>query len=145
VREERGLAYSIWSERSSFEETGSMCVMVGTAVEHVDEVLRIVVDEIDLLADQGISARELDIAKGNLRAETLLSNEDSGARMNRLGASLLLHGEVLSVDEVLTRLDAVELEEVHGAARELARSTRTLAAVGPFDSDAFDPQRLGLG
>ena len=49
--------------------------------------------------------RELAVAKGNLRAEMLLSGEDSGARMSRLGASLLLHGEVLSVDEVLARID----------------------------------------
>ena len=52
-----------------------------------------------------MTERELAVAKGNLRAEMLLSGEDSGARMSRIGASLLLHGEVLSVDEVLARID----------------------------------------
>ena len=52
--------------------------------------------------------RELAVAKGNLRAEMLLSGEDSGARMSRIGASLLLHGEVLTVDEVLARIDGIE-------------------------------------
>ena len=55
-----------------------------------------------------MTERELAVAKGNLRAEMLLSGEDSGARMSRIGASLLLHGEVLSVDEVLARIDGVE-------------------------------------
>ena len=64
--------------------------------------------ELELLAAEGITDRELAVAKGNLRAEMLLSGEDSGARMSRLGASLLLHGEVLSVDEVLARIDGIE-------------------------------------
>ena len=67
----------------------------GTAPEHVDEVLRIVDGELELLAADGVTDRELAVAKGNLRAEMLLSGEDSGARMSRIGASLLLHGEVL--------------------------------------------------
>ena len=95
VREERGLAYSIWSERATYQDAGSLAVVVGTAPEHVDEVLRIVTGELELLADHGITDRELAVAKGNLRAEMLLSGEDSGARMGRIGARLLLHGEVL--------------------------------------------------
>ena len=59
--------------------------------------------ELELSGADGITERELAVAKGNLRAEMLLSGEDSGARMSRIGASLLLHGEVLSVDEVLAR------------------------------------------
>ena len=112
VREQRGLAYSVWSERAAYEDAGSLAVVVGTAPEHVDEVLRIVDDELELLAADGVTERELAVAKGNLRAEMLLSGEDSGARMSRLGASLLLHGEVLSVDEVLARIDGVERADV---------------------------------
>ena len=73
------------------------------------------------------------MAKGNLRAELLLAGEDSGARMTRLGASLLLHGEVLTVDELLARIDAVERAHVLEVAAELAQAPRTLSAVGPFD------------
>ena len=85
VREERGLAYSVWSERAAYEDAGSLAVVVGTAPEHVDEVLKIVTGELELLAEHGITDRELAIAKGNLRAEMLLSGEDSGARMSRIG------------------------------------------------------------
>jgi predicted Zn-dependent peptidase len=138
VREERGLAYSVWSERAAYADTGSLAVVAGTAPEHVDEVLRIVENELELLATEGVTERELAIAKGNLRAETLLSGEDSGARMSRIGASLLLHGEVLTVDEVLARIDAVDRSQVLDVAADLAQAPRTLSAVGPFDAALFE-------
>jgi predicted Zn-dependent peptidase len=138
IREERGLAYSVWSERAAYADAGSLAVVAGTAPEHIDEVLRIVAEELDTLADAGISARELAVAQGNLRAEMLLSGEDSGARMTRIGSSMLLHGEVRSVDEVLAKIEAVTLEEVQAVAGELAAAPRTLSAVGPFDAEAFD-------
>jgi predicted Zn-dependent peptidase len=111
IRERRGLAYSVWSERVAYGDAGSVSVGMGTAPEHVAEVLDIVTSELELLGEKGITERELTIAKGNLRAETLLACEDSGARMSRIGAGLLLHGEVLSVDEVLDRVAALTLEE----------------------------------
>jgi predicted Zn-dependent peptidase len=138
VREERGLAYSVWSERAAYQDTGSLAVVVGTAPENVDEVLRIVEGELELLATDGVTERELAVAKSNLRAETLLSGEDSGARMSRIGASLLLHGQVLTVDEVLARIDAVDRAQVLDVAAELARVPRTMSAVGPFDPDVFE-------
>jgi predicted Zn-dependent peptidase len=144
VREERGLAYSIWSERNGFYDAGCTTVSVGTAPEHVDEVLRIVTGEIEDLAEHGATARELQVAKGNLRSETLLSCEDSGARMSRLGTSVLLYDRAWTIDEVLARIDAVDAEAVEQVARSLAAAPRTLAAVGPFDADAFDGAALGL-
>jgi predicted Zn-dependent peptidase len=138
VREERGLAYSVWSERAAYQDAGSLAVVVGTAPEHVAQVLRIVCEELELLAVHGITDRELAVAQGNIRAEMLLSGEDSGARMSRIGASLLLHDEVRTVDQVLARIEAVGREDVLAVAGELARAPRTLSAVGPFDEDAFD-------
>ena len=90
-----------------------------------------------MLATHGITDRELAVAKGNLRAEMLLSGEDSGARMGRIGASLLLHGRVQTIDEVLARIEAVGRDEVLAEAQELVGAPRTLSAVGPFDDDAF--------
>jgi predicted Zn-dependent peptidase len=136
VRERRGLAYSIWSERTHYEEVGSMTVSVGTAPEHAREVLALVHGELDRMGETGITARELTVAKGHLRAETLLSLEDSGARMSRIGSSLLLHGQVLEVDEVLAKVDAVSVDDVATVAAALATETRTLSVVGPFDPDA---------
>jgi predicted Zn-dependent peptidase len=137
IREERGLAYSVWSERAAYQDAGSLAVVVGTAPDHVDEVLRIVSGELELLAEHGITDRELAVAKGNLRAEMLLSGEDSGARMGRIGASMLLHGEVPTIDEVLAHLDSVGRDEVLAQAHELVEAPRTLSAVGPFDEEVF--------
>jgi predicted Zn-dependent peptidase len=137
VREERGLAYSVWSERATYQDAGSLAVVVGTAPDNVDEVLRIVTGELELLAEHGITDRELAVAKGNLRAEMLLSGEDSGARMGRIGSAMLLHGEVQKIDAVLARIEAVDRDEVLARAEELVKAPRTLSAVGPFDEDAF--------
>jgi predicted Zn-dependent peptidase len=138
IREQRGLAYSVWSERAAYEDAGSLAVVIGTAPEHVDEVLRIVNEELDLLATEGVTERELAVAKGYLRAEMLLSGEDSGARMSRIGASMLLHGEVLSVEEVLARIDGVDRAQVVEVAAQLAGSPRVMSAVGPFDERDFE-------
>ncbi len=144
VREQRGLAYSIWSERTGFFDAGCTTVSVGTAPEHAGEVLRIVAGELEDLASKGVTLRELDVAKGNLRSETLLSCEDSGARMSRLGTSVLLYGPAWTIDEVLAHIDAVDVDAVREVAQALAAAPRTLAAVGPFDADAFDGAALGL-
>jgi predicted Zn-dependent peptidase len=137
VRERRGLAYSIWSERTHYGEQGSLTVHVGTAPEHAHEVLALIVAELERLATAGITARELAVAQGHLRAETLLSLEDSGARMSRIGSSLLLHGHVLDVDEVLAKVAAVTLDDVATAGAGLAGAPHVLSVVGPFDAGDF--------
>ena len=144
VREQRGLAYSIGSERLAYEDTGSLCVMAGTAPDNADEVLSIVAGELEGLAAEGITQRELAVAKGNLRAEALIACEDSGARMARIGSSLLLHGDVKSVDEILSFIEQVDLDDVRRVAARLVEEPRALAVVGPFDRDAFDGVGLGL-
>ncbi len=143
VREERGLAYSIWSERVSYEETGLLCVMAGTSVEHFDEVLRITEGAVERLADHGVTDRELQVAKSNIRADMLLSVEDSGSRMSWLGSSLLLHGEVRSMADLLARFEDVGPAEVQQSAAELAESPRTLSVVGPVDPASIDYGILG--
>jgi predicted Zn-dependent peptidase len=145
IRERRGLAYSVWSERVAYADAGFLSIGLGTAPDHVAEVLAIVSDQLEALGADGITERELAIAKGNLRAETLLACEDSGARMSRIGAGMLLHGEVLTVDEVLARVEALTLADVHDAAEVLVAAPRTLSVVGPFDESDFDPVALRLG
>ena len=133
IREERGLAYSVVSDRAAYADCGTLAVSVGTAPERVEEVLGLVTAELDDLAARGVSDDELSLAKGHLRADMILSLEESGSRMSRIGASQLLHGEVLSVEELISRIDAVTLEEVAAVAGSLLGGPRVLAAVGPFD------------
>ncbi len=145
IRERRGLAYSVWSERSAFSDTGMVTVGLGTGPEHVGEALAVVTDTLGELGAHGVTERELRVALGNLRADVLLAGEDSGARMARIGASQLLYHEVLTVDEVLARIEAVTLEDVRAVAAELAGAPRTLSVVGPFGEADFDPDALRLG
>ncbi len=140
IRERRGLAYSVWSERCHYHEVGALTVSLGTAPEHVTEVLDLVRAELDRLGERGVSERELAVAKGHMRAETLLSLEDSGARMSRIGSSQLLHGRVIAVDELLDKVESVTVEDVGQVAAKLGSEVRTLSVVGPFDGEDLPEQ-----
>jgi predicted Zn-dependent peptidase len=133
VREKRGLAYAVWSDRVHYEEVGALTVSVGTSPEHGSEVLDLIHSELDAIGESGVTERELAVARGSLRAETLLSLEDSGARMSRIGSGTLLHGAVLPIDEVIARIEGVTIDDVGEAASRLAKQTRTVSTVGPLE------------
>jgi predicted Zn-dependent peptidase len=139
VREQRGLAYSVYSYRAAFEETGALAVSAGTSPERVDELLGVVDAQLErLVADGGISDRELAAAKGHLRGSLALSLESSSSRMHRLGQSELTLGEIPTLDELVAKVDAVEADDVARVVeRVVAGDARTLAVVGPFAEDRF--------
>ncbi|MGH9179124.1 MAG: M16 family metallopeptidase, partial [Acidimicrobiales bacterium] len=142
VREERGLAYSVYSYRSAYADTGSLAVYAGTMPARVNEVLDIIRDEMDDVAAAGITSRELEVAKGHLVGEMALALEDSAARMSRIGRHQLVHGSVLTVEDVVARIDAVTLEGAARVAGEVLGNERVLAVVGPVDENAFDTPRV---
>jgi predicted Zn-dependent peptidase len=137
IREERGLAYSVYSYRIAFDDAGALAVYAGTAAARAGQVLALVQEELDRLRDHGIEARELALAKGHLKGEMALSLEDSAARMSRIGRSLLVHGGVLEVDDLAQRIDAVTLDDVARVAADVLSRPRTVAAVGPVDAAAL--------
>jgi len=137
VREERGLAYSVYSYRSAFEQGGSLAVYAGTAPGRVREVLEVVDDELDRMAAKGPTDEELDAARSHLRGATALGLEDSGANMSRIGRAQLIHGEVLSVEAVEARLAALTPSDVRQVAARVVGGSRTLAVVGPFSETDF--------
>jgi predicted Zn-dependent peptidase len=94
-------------------------------------VLAVVRAELAKVAADGISAEELARGKGMLRGGLVLGLEDSGSRMSRIGKAELVHDELLSIDEVMARIDAVTLEEVRELAAELFARGEVLAVVGP--------------
>jgi predicted Zn-dependent peptidase len=137
VRERRGLAYSVFSYRSAYEETGALAVYCGTAPEHVDEVLDLVVGEFEQLAgDGGVTDDELVRAKGHMAGSLAVSLESSSSRMHRIGRSELTLGEVPDIDEVVARVEAVGAADVERAIeRVLTPGRRTLAVVGPVTEE----------
>ena len=96
-------------------------------------MLAICRDELDKVASQGITFDELERGKGQLRGSLVLGLEDTGSRMSRIGKAELVYGELLSVDDLLARIDSVTLDDVAAVAAELLTTPPTLAVVGPFD------------
>ncbi|MQA82346.1 MAG: insulinase family protein [Streptosporangiales bacterium] len=135
VREKRGLAYSVFSYASQYAGAGLFGIYAGCLPEKVDEVLAICRDQLVEVAERGITDDELARGKGQLRGSAVLGLEDTSSRMSRLGKSELVYGELLSVDAMLDRVDAVTLDEVSAVATDLLKGRLNLAVVGPFDED----------
>ncbi|MEU1118318.1 MULTISPECIES: pitrilysin family protein [unclassified Streptomyces] len=132
VREKRGLAYSVYSYTSGFADTGLFGVYAGCRPSQVHDVLKICRDELDHVAEHGLSDDEIGRAIGQLAGSTVLGLEDTGALMNRIGKSELCWGEHMSVDDMLARISAVTPDEVREVARDVLGHRPSLSAIGPL-------------
>jgi predicted Zn-dependent peptidase len=137
VRERRGLAYSVYSFSSQYADGGLFGVYAGCLPGKTREVLELSRDELQRVAAHGITAAELDRGKGQLEGGFVLGLEDTGSRMSRLGKAELVYGELLSVGEVLDRIEAVTLDDVQAVATDVLTGPLSLAVVGPFDDEDF--------
>ena len=133
VREERGLAYSVYSYASGAADTGQFAVYAGCAPGKVGEVLGLVRAELSEVAEHGLRPEEVRRSVGNLRGQLVLGLEDTGSRMTRLGKAELTHAELLSPQQVLDRLSAVTADDVSAVARDVLSRPRALAVIGPVD------------
>ena len=131
VREVRGLAYSVYSFAGHHADSGLVGVGVGCLPGKLDAVLEVVRAELAKVAAEGISAEELSRGQGQLRGGLVLGLEDSGSRMARIGKAELVHTELLGIEEVLRRIDAVTLEQVREVAADVFARPEVLAVVGP--------------
>ncbi len=143
IREQRGLAYAVYSFTNAYRDTGQIGIYLGTRADNLTEGLSVVSSELRRLADEPASAEELTRAKDNLRGRIVLSLESTGARMNRLGSEVLAGAPLLSLDEVIERIDAVTIEDLGKLARELWAPERLAAAgIGPEEErfeEALEP------
>jgi predicted Zn-dependent peptidase len=137
IREKRGLAYSVYSYGSQYAEAGLFGIYAGCAPGKVEEVLDLTRAELAAIAADGVTPEEIARGKGMVKGSYVLGLEDTGSRMSRLAKSELLYGDLMAVDELLARVDAVTLDEVNAVAAELLSTPMTLAIVGPFDESAF--------
>jgi predicted Zn-dependent peptidase len=133
IREDRGLAYTVYSSLSGYTDTGVAIIYAGTAPKHLSEVVSLMDEVLDGLLRDGITDEEHRVALGYLEGSTLLGLEDSGSRMGRLGGGLTTRDEVTSIDEHLARIRAVSIDDVTRVLRRVFAGPRTVAAVGPFD------------
>jgi predicted Zn-dependent peptidase len=138
VREQRGLAYSVYSYRAAFDDHGYLAVYAGTAPERVHETLDVIETELARLVRDGLPEPELAAAKGHLTGSLAMSLETSASRMRRLGRSELVEGEIPTLDAVIARIEAVTVDDTRRVIdRVFGGAQRTLAVVGPHDDREF--------
>jgi predicted Zn-dependent peptidase len=139
IRERRGLAYSVYSFTSAYQDTGQVGLYVGTRLENLAEAMSIVASELTRLREQPATEEELSRAKENLKGRVVLALESTGSRMNRLGSEILAGAPLLSIDEVVARIDAVSLEDLGELVDELWAPGRLSAAgIGPAEQQFSD-------
>jgi predicted Zn-dependent peptidase len=138
IREERGLAYSVYSFTSAYHDTGQIGLYVGTRADNLQEALSVVGTELGRLRSDPGGEAELRRAKENLKGRVLLALESTGARMNRLGAEVLAGMPLMELDEVEERIEAVTRDDLAALAHELWAPERlTAAGIGP-DAERFE-------
>jgi predicted Zn-dependent peptidase len=131
IREKRGLAYTAYSYHSQYTEAGVFSAYAGTTPRRAAEVLRLMRRELEDVRDGGITPEEFARAKSHVKGSTVLAQEDPAGRMSRLGKSEIAHGEILTLNETLSRVQAVTLEDARRVAERVLSQPMTLAAVGP--------------
>ena len=127
IREERGMAYSIYSDLSPYRDTGTLCVYAGTSVGKALEVVDLILAEFRNLKQAALPEEELTRAKDQLKGNILLGLESSNARMANLARQEMYFRNFFTVDEIIARIDAVEAGQVQAMAQRL-----------------FDPDRIAV-
>ncbi|MEX2626632.1 MAG: insulinase family protein, partial [Ilumatobacteraceae bacterium] len=132
IRERRGLAYSVFSGAAAYADAGAWSIYAGTLPEHAHVVRELIDEQLTVLARDGITDDELEIAVGFLTGSYEMGLEDSGARMSRLGGMLTTMGEIRSVETQLARWAAVTHDDVRRVLDRVYAATPPLTVtVGP--------------
>ena len=137
IREKRGLAYSVGSYIDQFVDDGAVAMYVGTRGENVGEACEIIGRELARLGDDRVDGQELDRAKEHVKGRIVLGLESTAARMMRCARSILYDVPLLSLDELLARVDAVTAEEVAMLAREFYDPAALSGACIGAEEDRF--------
>ena len=136
IREKRGLAYSVYAYSQQFAGTGTIGFYAGCNPTKAIEVVEIIREVLTDVADHGMSHEEIERAKGAVRGSLVLSQEDSGSRMSRIGKNEIVYGQVMDFDDILKAISRVSAEDIRQIAGEYLTKTPTLALVGPFKNPA---------
>jgi predicted Zn-dependent peptidase len=132
IRERRGLAYAVYSFTSAYQDVGQVGLYLGTRADNLGEAMNVVGTELARIREEPAMPEELARAKENLKGRVVLALESTGARMNRLGSEVLATAPLLSLDEVMERIEAVSTDDLAGLVAELWAPERLSAAgIGP--------------
>ena len=144
VREERGLAYAIYSFVSAYGDGGLFGIYAGTGENDTSELLSVVVDELAKLPAD-IGEEELARARAQLKASVLMGRESSLSRCEQLAQQLLVYGRPLPLDEIVDRIEAVDGASLARVVARMRGAQPSLAVIGPTGGvDPFDSLRSRL-
>jgi len=144
VREQRGLAYSIYSAPSFYQDGGLFTIYAGTGAKNAPKVVELIFKEIQKMKKNGITEDEIKKAKEHIKGSILLSTENTGSRMSRLAKDELAFGRQFKLEEVIGGINRVTLKSVHEIANTLFNSkTISLTAIGPIEAHTL-PGYAGL-
>ena len=137
VREKRGLAYAVGSYNEQFTDQGLVATYVGTRAENVEEACSIIGREMARLRSEPVSEEELARAKESVKGRLVLSSESTAARMTRISRATLFGLPIETLDEMLAKVDAIEVDDLTELAAELYAADRLSAACVGADEDRF--------
>ncbi|MBK4203006.1 M16 family metallopeptidase [Bacillus spizizenii] len=131
VREDKGLAYSVYSYHSSYEDSGMLTIYGGTGANQLQQLSETIQETLATLKRDGITSKELENSKEQMKGSLMLSLESTNSKMSRNGKNELLLGRHKTLDEIINELNAVNLERVNGLARHLFTDDYALALISP--------------
>jgi len=131
IREDRGLAYSIYSFLSCYEDAGLFGIYAGTSADETAELIPVIAAEAAKVIDH-INEDEITRARTQLKASILMARESTSSRVEQLARQVMLFGRHLTVDEIVAKVDAVDNAAVKSVAARLFSGTPTVTAVGPI-------------
>jgi predicted Zn-dependent peptidase len=137
VREKRGLAYAVGSYTQQYVDSGLIGLYVGTREDNVEEACGIIGRELASIHTDGITDDELNRAKEHVKGRMVLSSESTAARMGRIGKAVLFDTPLLTLDELIERIDTVTSDEVAELARDLYDPAALSAAAIAPKEDRF--------
>ncbi len=145
IREERGLAYSVGAGASAFSDVGVFTIYAGTSPEHLDEVLDLSLAELRRVVRESVSEDELKLVKDQAVSSILLGLESSSMRAGALARQEIIHGRRITPDEIISRLEAVRLEDLERVARRyFTTEGMALGALGDLNGFQVDRGRLEI-
>jgi predicted Zn-dependent peptidase len=143
IREERGMAYSIYSDLSPYRDTGTLCVYAGTSAGKALEVVDLILDEFRKLKQEPLSGEELTRAKDQVKGNILMGLESSNARMANLARQEMYFHEFITVDEIIARINEVSAAQVQTMAQRLFDPARiAVTLLGRLDGVKLKRDRL---
>lgn len=143
IREERGLAYAVFSNLMTHSDTGALTVYAGCAVDKVGEVIDLTLAELRGMRDEIVPAEELQRAKDHLKGSLMLSLENTSSRMSQLARQEMCFERHFTLDELLKGIDAVSAADVQRVAKDLfSDGTPVVTVVGPKLETSLDASKL---